>query len=413
MLSSVARRLGCTEGQLYTVATGLAVAAWLGLAGRTAAPADALAQPPLSQVQPGPAATSPVVVVPTAPVPTLSTAPLPAVSPQPPAIAPPTFVMPEPTPEPTFAQRPVLARVARPGAPGGLAVTAAGQLYVGTDNGTARGVPGASKLFQYDGRTGALKAAMTITGQPRDHADGLGALAVGPSAVYAVDRDLFRVLSIDRVTHSQTVAATVPDVKPCLLPPGTTPCEPGALDHEPALTALALDDSGALFISDEGQATIWRLARGARAVSPWYQSMDFATGDGPAGLALDNTGSLLVTVGMSLDTNNANKGCLYSISRRPDGTPGDRVLLASFTSSDRPGPVVMDVSGVAYVILRGTGTIVTVSGRTATRMTTASSPIPLDDPAALAIAGNRLLVANRGTTHDATHWAVLSFPLPD
>jgi sugar lactone lactonase YvrE len=412
MLGAVAKRLGCTEGQLYTMATGLAVAAWLGLAGRAPAPANALPQP-LPQVQPSATPTSSVVVVPTAPVPTLTAVPLPPTSGSPPpGVVPPAGFTPQPTSEPTFAQRPVLARIGSPGAPGGLAVTSDGQLYVGTDNGTARGVPGASKLFQYDGRTGALRTQTVISGQPRGHADGLGALAAGPTAVYAVDIDASRVLRIDRVTHSQTLATAVPDLKPCLVTPGANPCEPGALDHAPTLTALALDDSGALFIADSGQATIWRLPAGGHAVSPWYQSMDFATGDGPAGLVLDSAGAVLVTVGTSLDAGNPSMGGLYSIARGADGGPGARTLLASFTPSEKPGPLALDTSGVVYVILRGTGSIVSVDSGTSTRLTTASSPIPLDDPSALAVAGDRLLIANRGTNNNASHWAVLSFPLP-
>jgi hypothetical protein len=414
MLGPVARRLGCTEGQLYTIATGLAVAAWLGLAGRAAAPASALAEPAVPQAQPSVAPTSPVVVVPTAPAPTLTPAPVPAVSgaPVPPPAVLPSAATPEPTPELTFAQRPVLARVGRPGAPGGLAVTSDGQLFVGTDNGTARGVPGPSKLFRYDGRTGALRTGTAITGQAPHHADGLGALVAGPTAVYAVDVDTSRVLRIDRVTHAQSVATSVPDLKPCLVTPGATPCEPGALDHPPVLSALALDDSGALYIADSGQATIWRLPAGGHAASPWYQSMDFATGDGPAGLVIDGTGALLVTVGTSLDASNPNMGGLYSIARGTHGAAGARSLLASFSSSEKPGPLALDTSGVVYVILRGTSSIVSVDSGTVTRLTTASSPVPLDDPAALAVAGDRLLVANRGTNNNANHWAVLSFPLP-
>lgn len=415
MLADISRRLGCTEGQLYTMATGSAFAVLLAFAGSHAARDSALAGMPSGTegLPPAaaPGATPPVVV---ASPPGL----LPVPAPLPPS-SPPGEVTPEqPLPTPTGSPPSViptgpalLASIGRPGAPAGLAVGTDGHVFVTTDNGTAQGVSGPSKLFELDA-TGRQVRDVTITGQTNGHAYGLRAAAVSPvdRALFVGDVDSARIIRIDAVTQAQRVATRVPDVQPCPLVLNVAPCEPGLTDHTPTLSALAFNERGDLFIADAGQATIWRWSAGKSSPTQWYSSTDLATGDGPAGLAFGQTGSLLFAAGTTLDTSNVNAGGLYSLAISSDGSAGERTLVAGFASGDRPGALAADPSGVVYLILRGSGTIVTVDAGAAKPFSTAGSPVPLDGPAGLAFHDGRLLVTNGSPSNKTSHWAVLSFP---
>ena len=415
MIERVSRRIGCTEGQLQTVGLGLALALALASA-RPTLPGAAL-DFPYDAGQP--AAAPPAVVVPTAPgagptglgqyLPTPSGTlagnrperPVAEVRPDP-GGAPPVLPAGPATPG-------VFARIGAPGSPGGLALGRAGRVYVSTDNGTDRGMPGPSKLFWYDGSGRQLGEAARSDQQP-NHSRGLGAVAVDPmtGAVVVVDVDTSRLLTVDATGHWRALFA-VPNVPSCVLTATQPPCEPGVVDHAPAPAALAYDASGNLFIADAGQGTIWRWHEGQKAPQQWYQAVDLATGDGPAGLAFDPTGALLFTAGSTLDASSPNAGALYSLAIGSDGAAGARTLI--FSSSDRPGAVTSDAQGDAYVILRGKNALVRVVNGAATAFPTTGAGVPLDAPVALAIVGDSLLVANQSATNNPAHWAVLRFPV--
>lgn len=415
MSRGLARVFGCTDGQVYTLVTGLAVALPLTLAGTHTSSSESFARS--APLQLSPAAPNPVVAVsqppaappvqpPTLPVPILADGPVQASAP----------AADTPVPSPTRGLpsiRPIVfARIGRPGAPGGVAVGSDGRVFVPTNNGTSRGVPGPSKVFAFD-TAGHQVAAIGVGGQPQQHADGLGAVAVDPvhGSVYVVNLENAKIMRVDPVRGSGEIAATVPDLPPCLPPIDSGPCEPGVVDRRPIPAALAFDNAGDLFIADAGQATIWRWRTTDRAPMAWYQSADLATGDGPAGLTFDRSGHLVFSVGSTLDLNNLEKGGLYGLNINADGSAGARALLASFSSSDRPGAVVAATSGVVYIILRGPGTIEVVRSGTAKPFPTSGSSVPLDGPSGLAVLGQRLLISNESTSNDAAHWAVLSFPL--
>lgn len=306
----------------------------------------------------------------------------------------------------------VFASVGDPGAPGGLAVLPDGGVAVTTDNGSTRGRTGPSVVFEFNSR-GHGKKAITISGQPANHKDGLGAAAVSPldGKLYVVDVDDSSVLRIDPATGSQAVAVTVANVAPCVVSVSQAPCEPGVIDHQPALSALAFDPSGNLYIADAGQATIWRWHPGESAPESWYSSTDLATGDGPSGLSLAADRSLLFTAGSTLDTANPDAGGLYRLGINGDGTAGSRSLVSAFSTSDNPGPVATGPDGSIYVVLRGSGTMDMVHNGQTAPFPTGGTSVPVDSPSALAVSGGRLLVANGLAASDPTRWAVLSFPV--
>lgn len=308
------------------------------------------------------------------------------------------------------------ARIGAPGAPSGIAFAPNGTIYVTTDNGTARGVartPSRVMAFSPNGRTAAT---VTIDGQPSDHATGLAAAALDPhhGHLAVVDSSTARVISVDFTTGNQTVLAAVPDLAACVLPLGGA-CEPGVLDHPPALTAAAFGADGTLYVADAGQATIWRLLPEDDEPEAWHQSIDYATGDGPAGLAVSPDGSLELTVGTGFDAASPAAGGLYRISVEPHGSAGARTLVAPFGPDDRPGAVAIGASGTSYVVLRGPGTIVAVdsAGTVSPLPIRPSADIPLDGPAGLALGSGRLFVANQSIADDPAHWAILAITVDD
>jgi hypothetical protein len=384
--------------------TGLVLAVLLAFAGvhvptlDDAAPAPLASRPSLQTGSPRtPAASATTVDFPG------SAAPI--VTPQPVASEPET-----PTAAPSGPI--TFAKVRSPGAPGGVAIGRDGHVYVTTDNGTARGESGPSKVFEFD-RSGRQAGEVTIAGQPEAHATGLVAAAVDPTdgSLFVIDSSRESIIRIDPASGIQSIEATIPNAPPCASALNQAPCEPGFVDHQPTPSALAFGPRGDLLIADAGQATIWRWHTGDTSLAQWYSSLDLATGDGPAGLAFDPLGRPLFTVGSALDTANPGGGGLYAIEMNADGSAGGRTLVAAFSSNERPGAVAVAPSGQTFVILRGPGTIVTVQDGTPATFSTRGGSIPLDGPAGLAVTGDRLLVTNQSTTNAADHWVVLSFPI--
>jgi len=412
VIASVARRVGCTEGQVYTIATGVVAAAMLLWSGISPLPSDSfsafVASPAAitrgAKAAPPTAPTPPVVPAPQlmsslAPASAdLATAGYPldssSVPSSPPSGGPATFAV-----------------VGPPGAPGGIAVGPDGRVFVTTDNGDGRGRPGASHVFAFTDGGGAA-GDLTLSGQPANHTEGATGVAVDrDGSIVVLDAATDRVLRSAADLSTVTVLATIPDLKPCLLGVAAKPCEPGVTDHAPALVAAAFGGDGSLFVTDTGQATIWRLRPGAAAPEPWYQSQDLATGDGPSGLAFDSDGSILFTAGTTLDPSNVRGGALYRLTLGSDGAAGARTLVASFAPDDRPGALAVGPSGTAYVVVRKTATIVAIAHGATMPVATDGLPMPLDAPSGLALTGDRLLIANGSTSTDASHWAVLSLPV--
>jgi len=275
----------------------------------------------------------------------------------------------------------VLARVGDPGAPEGIALAPDGTVFIGTNNASGRGGGGPSKVFHL-GPDGSLLGTTTITGQPSGRAQGLTGLAVEPSGSLVVaDASTARVLRITAKGVQQTVATLI-DLPPCGAVVAATVCEPGSVDHKPLPRGVAVDSAGTIYVTDPGQATIWRID-GSGTALPCDQASAYS---GLGGIALNRAGEVSL------------------------GRAGARRLLASVPASDGAFAVAIGPAGAVDVSLLRANAIVVFDafGKVLTRISGgAGDPIPFDAPAGLAVRGDQLFVTNQSSNNVVDHWAVL------
>lgn len=407
-LGSLAARLGCTEGQLYSMVISVVAATALVLVGGVPLgdPVRATASP----VPPAPApalAPSPTVVVPPpgtqGPVPLTPLGPLLPRRPADPGADGTPSTLPTPSPGPTVRVGPF--QVPGPGWP--RALTGLGtQLFVGTDN-SGRA---ASQLFVLS-RTGEPTRQVMIRDQARDHTGGLTAAATRGSSVVATDRSRAVLLEIDPRTGEQRALAQLPDLPPCLV--GITgTCQPGAQDLPPTPEGLVVFGPHA-YITDAAQGTVWRYAFASRQLTAWYSSGDFSTGRGPSGLAVDTAGRLVFTVGETADPDALLRAALYRLEITTTGSPGVRTLVASFEADAAPGPVAVGRADDVYVGLRAAGGVVVVSrdGRVAPLAGASAAQLPTPD--GLWLADGVLYVAATGRPATSSSGRVEAIPVAD
>lgn len=397
---SLLSRIGWSEGDVWTVSLGLALS--LALAVSTI-PAALHGRAPHARAVPAPttAAGPPrplVVLAPPTDVPGLPPLALPAPAPSPdgppPARAARTAAPSGPLPAtwPTVPVGAVLpfAVLGVGGGAGGLTTGPAGAVHAATD------APGESRspstLLTWD-RNGRTLARAAVPAQPADRSRGVSALATTLTGeVLATDASSARLLRYAPPTRTWSVVATVPDVGPCLVPQ-LAPCQPGLQDTAPLLRGLAVDRDGTAYVADAGQGVLWRLSPGGAGLESWYAAADLLGDQGLAGIDVDASGAVLITVtrlpGLMAD----GSGTLDRLRRNPDASAGARTTITRFA----PGEDVVDVavgSAGVYVALRGSSAVVTLTpdGSERLRVTGAA----LTQPTALSLSRGCVLVTTGG-----------------
>ncbi|MCU1462045.1 MAG: hypothetical protein JWO37_2120 [Acidimicrobiales bacterium] len=380
-MSAIARRLDATDGQVWSLALGLLLAIVLAVAGIP----PVLHHVSRSSASPASPAVSPVASTSHA---TRTPTPAgPAAEPSPSVRAGPGSTTNQTTFGPatnddvvTSAAPPALfgTVVSLATVPAPLAGIAAGggRVFVATDGGAP------SHVFTYD-LIGQRVGDIIITGQPDHHSRGITGLAVGPDgALYATDAATARVLRIDPASGRQTTIATIADLPSCVLAPAARLCEPGLEDHRPLVRGIARAADGTLYVTDSGQATVWRIRPGGQAET-WSQSMQQASGDGPTAVAIAPDGSVVCTVGTDLNPFNATAASVYRIPVGGNGSAGTPVLVAKLAKGDQPTGVAAGSNGRIYVALHGPSAIVVLNanGSEVTRLRAAS----IDGPAGLGL----------------------------
>jgi hypothetical protein len=407
LMVRVAGLLGCTEGQAYTALIGVALAVTAslfalppadGVRGLPTAGGNELASAPVP-----PAGTDTPVEAPPDP----PSAPPPALVAEPPTgevpVDPITPEVPPPSVGPTpafiangFGAADVMARVGPPGAPEGIAVDRTGRVYVATNNGVARGGPGASKVMRF-GPGGRLEKQLTVQGQSAARTNGLTGLTITTDgSVLALDTAPARVLRLDLDRGRQETHATLPDV-------------PG-LDGPAQPRSLTVAPGGVLFVTDSGQGMIWRISTDGTA-EPWHV---FAKSEATSatGITLDANGDILVVASTPL------QGSVYRIDVQRDGTAGTRTTLVTLEPLAGPAGISATPGGGMVVAMASSNELVLLGpdGAEQARLTAEEvaqhADVPLDGPTGVVASGRSLLVTNQSPrANDESHWVVFDIEL--
>jgi hypothetical protein len=418
-LQALTARWGWSEGDVWTVATGLTLSLVLAV---TSIPAALRDQPAISTSASGPATApaAPIVVddAPPAagglPIGDLPLGPIP--TPQLPLASdpfPPLPGVPSSGPDgtsgtdgmapadaeepgnPTVNEMPLAAGAVTllapvtEGAPGAVTATPDGRVHAAT-GAPPEGARTASTLLSF-AASGVLERRVPVPGQPADRTMGVTALATAPDGtLLAPDAATDRVLVYDPQLATWSVRAELPDLPPCLVPV-LAGCQPGLLNTAPLPRGAVVDNDGTVFVADAGQGIVFILRPG-KAPEVWFSSAEVMGENGLAGVDLDGDGNLVAAVEqVARPLAAGSAGTVITIQRQADGSAGASTVLAAFQPGERPVDVAVGASGNTYVAVGGEGALVVLDpdGREQLRITDPA----LGRPTAVHLTGGRLFVA--------------------
>ena len=312
----------------------------------------------------------------------------------------------------TAASRPVgntrvFSRVAKPGYPAYVFVHRNGRVYAGTYTNPS-GDSQRSRIFEWTA-DGTLEHAWAVPGQDLsvDHGiqvanqDAYGRLVL-------LEKSRSRVLTLNVKTGRFRTWATFPDLHDT----------PNLIDDNAIPNYATWGPDGSLYVSDYGQAVIWRIPPGGGKPRRWFQSVALdGTEFGTTGLVFrPGTRDLLIGQGSTaLDGTIPVNGKLYRLPIRADGRPGTLSTLWTSGPAELPDGFGIARSGHIYLALGGLGAQLvelSATGQELARIGTAytggnGSPIPFDTPSSATFLGTRVLVANQAFFGDTTHHAIL------
>lgn len=417
----LARRLGCTEGQAYTLAIAIPLTVamiWAGvpptLKDRVNAGTNLTARPiPAPQDAPDPLVgpdRTPLARSPLAPV-TIPPAAVPAdPAPATPQAAPATPRATIAPPRTAMALGPprIAAVVGQPGAPDGVGTLPDGRLVVATNNGGTRGANAPSEVITFTAE-GVRERTVTVEGQSGVRTSGLAGLVVDAAGnAFIADTAGARILRVS-MTGSQATYADIPDVGACALLASAESCEDGARDDRPAPRGLALSPSGELLVADVGQAIVWQIDVTGKATV--WRSMPES--DPPVAVAGERSGAVLVLVSRSADPSRAGQGVL---SRYRSATADAEVVTITEALAD-PSGMGVGPGGEIVVTVTGTNAILLLSpdGRQHHRLEATEvegrTGVPLDGPASVTATDEAVYVTNGSPrSNTAENWVVFEIP---
>lgn len=417
-LARIGRRLGLTEGQVYTAAIGLTVglvAAFSGI------PPTLVAKPGADVAAPPPQMGAPLAEAPAQEPATFELPTELALAPEQPSFSPAPYYAPPPPaggPMPPAAA-PVratpgsvttFARVPAPGAPEGVAVLPDGRLFAATNNGGDRGVAGPPAIVEF-AADGDLVRTHSLPGVDTSGGHGLLGLAAHGGVLYALSATPAAVWRLDPSGGAAAQIAVIPDLPSCLPAGLTGACELSPLDRPPLPKGLAAGPDGTLYIADANQATVWRLAPGQAAATVLHQAPGYVGEQGPSGVAVEATGALIVTVARA--TLQGDAGAVYRLARGEDGAVTEAAQIATTASGELPTAVAAGASGHLYVALSGANAILALKpdGTVAARYPEEAAPL-FATPSGVALHDGGLFVANQAPG-EPDRWAVLRVELGD
>ncbi|MDQ1631451.1 MAG: hypothetical protein QOC80_1423, partial [Frankiaceae bacterium] len=230
----------------------------------------------------------------------------------------------------------VFAHVPSPGFPAFVYVHPNGRVYAGTyTNPAGDSMP--SKVFEWT-RDGTPRRSWTVPGQDLSAEHGVQvATSDARGRLVLLEKSTSRVLRLNLHTGHFSTYSRIPDLPTC--PPGgaASPCSPNAADQPGIPNYAAWAPGGALYVTDYGQAVIWKVPRSGGRPRAWFTDPRLdGTDFGTAGLLLaPGHRALLLTQQSSADGPTASQGKLYRLPVR-HGRPGRLHLLWTSNPSDLP-----------------------------------------------------------------------------
>jgi sugar lactone lactonase YvrE len=296
----------------------------------------------------------------------------------------------------------VFSRVPYPGVPAYVFKHTNGRVYAGTYAGL-NPKKTASRVFEWTAG-GTLLRSWTVPGQRLDNAPGVQvANQDARGRLVVLERSTSSVLTLNIRTGRWVRQARLPDLPLCRT--GRRPCSPNSSDGPAIPNYATWGPDGALYVSDYGQAVIWRIPATGGSARVWFSSskLDNSIEFGTTGLvyrrgrhdlliAQQTTGGLSAT------------GRLYRLPITATGRPGTLTTLWRSKVAELPDGFGIARSGRIY--LAGVGltnqlVVLSPSGRELERFPRTAgsgangSPVPFDGPSNATFVGTRVLVANQ------------------
>lgn len=316
----------------------------------------------------------------------------------------------------------VFASVPAPGHPAHVLRHRNGRVYAGTYT-NPRGDAYRSRVFEWSAG-GTLLRSWTVPGQ--DLAADRGVQVANADArgrLVLLEKSTATVRTLNLATGRFRTWARLPDLPTC--EPGSTGprCSPNQVDAPAIPNYATWGPGGALYVTDYGQAVIWKIPR--RSVRPrvWFASAALDGNEfGTAGIAYrPGRHDLLITQQTTASAGAPaggapTTGTLYSLPLRAGGAPGALRTLWTSRPGDLPDGFGIGRSGHLYVANAGLSAQLvelTADGEELARFPEVpgtgdnGSPVPFDTPSNATFHGTRVLVANQSFTGDTTHHVIL------
>ncbi|HLN78381.1 MAG TPA: hypothetical protein VK204_15140 [Nocardioidaceae bacterium] len=311
----------------------------------------------------------------------------------------------------------VFARVPNPGYPAFAYAHPNGRVYVGSYS-NPKGDNTRSRVFEWTAR-GTLLRSWTVPGQDLSKEHGVQvATSDARGRLVLLEKSTSRALMLNTRTGRFTRYATFPDLPVC----GTTAatgCSPNLVDQPAIPNYAAWGRHGELYVTDYGQAVIWRVPAGGGKARIWLadrrlDGVDFGT----TGMLLaPGRRALLVAQQTSAGFGEPNptSGKLYRVPIRKGRPAGMRLLWESLPG-DLPDGFGIGRSGRIYIANAGLSAQIVVlssDGKELERFPKTpgtgdnGSEIPFDTPSSATFLGKRILVANQSYLGTGDNHAVL------
>ena len=311
----------------------------------------------------------------------------------------------------------VFASVPHPGYPAYVFKHPNGRVYAGTYT-NPQGDTARSRVFEWSG-SGTLLRSWTVPGQDLGADRGVQVAASDAKGrLVLLEKSTASVRTLNIRTGRFRTHARIPDLPTC----ATTPqgaCSPNVVDSPGIPNYATWGPKGALFVSDYGQAVIWRIPAGGGKPRPWF------TSDALDGTEFGTTGivfrpgrrDLLISQqSTATDGTVPTNGKLYRLPIRDDGRPGALETLWTSLPGELPDGFGIGRSGRIYLANAGLSAQLVVlapDGEELERFPETpvsgdnGSPVPFDTPSNATFHGTRVLVANQSFTGDRSHHVIL------